>query len=678
MKFSVSWLAEWLSLPKDDLFFLEVLTNVGLEVDKCEEKEGETLVTLKLPANRGDCLSLEGIARELSIFKKVDYTPPFIEYINPHFDTLIPIEIKEPKSCPRYTARILSGIDNTQATPRWISKRLEESGLNSISLIVDITNYVMLELGQPLHAFDKSKINQSIKVRFAEGKESLVLLDDKEIALSDQDLIIADEKGPLALAGLMGGKESGVTLNTTEILLESAHFDAITIRKAVNRHRIHTDASHRFERGVDFELPIRALERATQLFVKYAKAKVGPVTKIQNDAYFEKVKTIALRSQRIKMVLGIELSEEELENAFRRFNLNPKVYELGFMCTIPSYRVDLNEEIDLIEEISRLIGLQTLPSIPPLGLLNFPKVDNTEKNIQNLKLNLKNQGLTEVINYSFIEKEIFLAFNPDNPLLALSNPISEEMAVMRASLLPGLVKNLQYNESRQNNRHKIFEMGNVFVLATPPQEILTLAAAGFGLFEPNHWSLKAQAFDFYDIKGILENLVKDIINLDEVTYKPTTYSALNPSCSADIFIKDFRIGYVGALHPSLIKKLNMKTPVWVFEFQVNELLNQAKPIQFKEWSRYPFIKRDLSLVLDKDISVIDLKNEIKQLACDLLKSIEVFDVYIGDKLPINQKSIALSFIFQTPDRTLQDEEVNKIFATFIQRLTTVFKASLRA
>lgn len=682
MRVSELWLKEYLSIPHNMHDVGEKLTNAGLEVDSVETMTdpSQSILTLKIPPNRGDCLSMEGIVREIALLNQQSFKETPIALIKPSTDTIMRVEIKSPELCPRYVGRVVTNIDPNIETPKWMKDRLEWAGIRSISLIVDISNYVMLELGQPLHAFDLAKIEDFIQVRLAKPQEKLTLLDEKEITLDLETLIIADKKGPLAIAGVMGGLDSGVTNHTTDIFIESAYFNPVSVRLSAKRFGLMTDASYRFERGVDPELQIRAIERMTSLLLECSKAKAGPILEVKTDNLIPKNPSIALRLKRIQSILGTEVSVSKLKDLLQRAHLNveTKSSELTseLVVTAPSFRHDIQLEIDVIEEIARVLGFDEIPSAIPVSPFRY--IDMPEGKIpkERLKQILVDRGYSETINYSFITPKWQEWLQVAESVL-LKNPLSLEMSMMRMSLLPGLLQVVQHNQRRQFLRNRIFEMGNCFLQEKSQRiEKMLLSGVCTGTRFKEQWGGDNRPLDFYDIKQDVQALLKETKFADAFEFKPEKHAVLHPGQSATILYRDQKIGILGALHPQLLKQLDLLEPVYVFEIDWSAL-SESQPATFSSLSKFPAIRRDIAILVGTDVFASALKSAIVKCAGEWLQDVSIFDVYQGKGIEPGKKSIALGLVLQHPSRTLVDSEVNELVQKVLSMLSTEFKATLR-
>lgn len=684
MKFSEKWLRTWINpnISTDEL--LQKFTNVGLEI---EGVEGD-IVEMNITPNRGDCLSILGLARELSVLCETPVTfPETFAKSKPKEEILdkIEVDLLEKKSCPVYIGRIIKGIDNTVDTPLWIKERLQASDIGLISPVVDITNYVMLELGQPMHAFDLSKLDEKIVVRNANNNETITLLDGKEVKLDSDTLVIADNKKPLAIAGIMGGKFSSVVEKTKDILLESAYFDPTTIRKSVQKYNIYTDSSYRFERHVDFALQVKAIERATELILDIVGGKPGPILHNKENSYLPKTLPITLRKSRIEKILGIKIDSSRILTILDNLQMTIKDVDSNtWEITPPSFRSDLQIEEDFVEEIARIIGYDNIPAELPKIQLNFDLIPENKLTEYNLKSMLVAKGYNEVITYSFIDPDLSKLFlDKDIEDISLANPISKDLSTMRTSLIPSLILTLKKNQHRQQFDLKLFETGLMFAKKKNSEEVIQekmLACLLSGNKCPLQWSSELQAVNFYDLKGDLEFLTKKInYNKSEnnvLTFKPIKKKFLHEGQTAAIYKNDEYIGIIGAIHPNIVSKLDIKGPIFVFEVNYNKLVQGNLPV-FKSISKYPAVKRDLAIIVDKTQDVGSILLKIKNIVGQDLEGINVFDVFEGKSIEKGKKSVAIQLIFQKDDATFNEEEITKLVDKIIETLQKKFKAILR-
>ncbi len=667
----------------DGLLALPADTAVGSDLRAALQLD-DAIIDVDLTPNRGDCLSLAGVAREVGVLTATDLTPPAIAAVEPAVTDAMALNLQAGDYCPRYSCRVLRNVDASRPSPAWLVQRLQRAGLRAIDPVVDVTNFVMLELGQPLHAFDLDKIDgDTVTVRRAQAGEKLLLLDQSESELDDSFLLIADDQKPLALAGIMGGDSSAVSSSTRNILLEAAFFTPSLLAGQARKLGMHTDASHRFERGVDPMLQARALERATALLLDIVGGEPGPVTTVEAEQLFAGGQVDLLESQ-IQRQLGFAIPPEQVEDIFTRLEFQPVRTATGWQITVPSHRFDIAIEADLLEELARIYGYDRLPVEMPDVKLQFGAATESQVGVGQLADSLVACGYQEVISYSFIDPAMQAMFFPGAEPLAVSNPISSDMAVMRGSLLPGLLHTAQYNLHRQQSRLKLFELGLGFAqcdgqLAQTPR----IAGLLVGLRRPESWhSDSRDAFDFYDIKADVQKL----IGQGEAVYAPIAEgdgleavfpcSALHPGQSAKVVRAGQCLGVLGQLHPVIAQKLDLGRDCWVFELQLS-LISGKKVPEFKELSKFPDVRRDLSVIVDRKVNAGELAVCAEEAAGTMLVELVIFDQYSGDGVADGMQSVGLGLTWQHSERTLNEDEVNALSDQVLAALKQRFNASLR-
>lgn len=674
MRVSEHWLRDCIDIPLSIQALANQLTYAGIEVESIEPVENQpdnSIITFKIPPNRGDCLSVEGIVRELSVLNAQHSKAINSNQQIPYANDLLTVKVEASHACSRYVGRVIKNINAKAETPTWMQKRLLDADIRLVSPVVDVTNYVMIELGQPLHAFDLAKVNTHIIVRFAKKGEVLMLLDGQNIVLDTDTLIIADQEKPLAIAGIMGGQASSVQTSTQSIFLESAYFNPITIRLAARRYGLRTDSSFRFERTVDPALQVRALERATELLVEIVGGVVCPLIEFYDKSYHPQPLTLELRRKQVSAILGIELSDKEITDILTRLEMQLEVIPLGWRVLVPSFRSDIVLEIDLIEEIVRIFGLQALSSQRlslPFNVIAMPEVGLP---IVSLKKMMIDRGYTEAITYSFVDKMLLELIDPTNKPLTLVNPISEQAGAMRTTLWVGLLQALQYNERRQQSRIRLFEVGLQF-----PEQRQMLAGVAMGSVMPLQWGASSQEVDFYDMKADIEALVKMTRQEDTLRFESTLHAALHPGKSALIYLRNQLVGKIGVVHPKILKALGLVSPVVIFELELGCLVHPSLPM-FKSLSKYPSIRRDLAIIVGQEVLASAIKSAIVKQVGDWLQAVTVFDVYQGKGIVAGKKSMALTLCLQHPSRTLIEEEVNQLVHGVLQCLEHHFQATLR-
>ncbi|MFD2189884.1 phenylalanine--tRNA ligase subunit beta [Pistricoccus aurantiacus] len=637
----------------------------------------DVAIEIDLTPNRGDCLSVKGVAREVGVLNRLPLqeAPTFaVEIVH---DDEFPIEIKDSTHCPRYLGRVIKNVNLKAETPSWMVERLRRSGLRSIDPVVDITNYVMLELGQPLHAFDRANLQERIEVRLAREGERLVLLDGQEITLNGDTLVIADAGGALAIAGVMGGEHSGVTAQTRDVFLEAAFFTPLAVAGQARTYGLHTDASHRFERGVDPELPRQAMERATGLLLSITGGDPGPISDVTDCQALPSVASITLRAERLEQALSMALGSDEVVDILERLGMDVRGDGSTWQVEVPSWRFDLRIEEDLIEELARIYGYNRLPVRRPSARLELRPDNESRRPLKRLRRQLVARGYQEAITYSFVSSQWQETLLPEAVSPVLANPISSDMAVMRASLLPGLLKALEYNLNRQQNRVRLFETGLVFRGDLDDlEQIPMLGALACGLREPEGWAASRETVDFFDLKGDLESLLG--VNRGDVSWRfePAQHPALHPGQTARLLYRGQEAGWIGALHPAIRDKLGLKADALLFEVRL-EALAQGRLPAFSALSRYPEVRRDLALLVKEDLPVQDLLDCLREQAGEWLTDITLFDVYRGKGIEPGSKSLALGLTWQHPSRTLNDDEINQLVDVIITESEQRFGARLR-
>ncbi|MBF8668169.1 phenylalanine--tRNA ligase subunit beta [Pseudomonas putida] len=640
-------------------------------------------IEIGLTPNRGDCLSIAGLARDVSALYDTPVTRPVVPAVAAAHDEVRPVEVSAPAACPRYLGRVIRNVDLSKPTPLWMVERLRRSDVRSIDAAVDITNYVMLELGQPMHAFDLAEINGGIRVRMAEEGEKLVLLDGQEVALRADTLVIADHTRALAIAGVMGGEHSGVnTEKTRDLFLESAFFEPISVAGKARSYGLHTDASHRYERGVDSQLAREAMERATQLLLDIVGGEAGPVVEAVSEQHLPQVAPVTLRAERITQMLGMEMDPAQVEQLLNALELTTtrgggSEGVAQWTVNVPSHRFDISLEVDLIEELARLYGYNNLPVRYPQARLAPKGKSETRGDLPTLRRLLVARGYQEAITYSFIDPKLFELFSPGVEPLLLANPISSDMAAMRASLWPGLVKALQHNLNRQQDRVRLFESGLRFVgqLGDLQQQPM-IAGVVTGSRLPEGWANGRDGIDFFDVKADVEALLGYSGALSDFTFSAGKHPALHPGQTAAIERDGKLVGYLGAIHPELAKALDLDRPVFLFELVLGDVVEGRLP-KFSELSKFPETRRDLALIAGRDVASSAVLEVIRDNAGEWLTDLRLFDVYQGKGIDPDRKSLAVGLTWQHPSRTLNDDEVNaalqNILTSLEQRLNTTLR-----
>jgi len=636
----------------------------------------DKIIELDLTPNRADCLSVEGVAREVAVLNKMAWSAVEVSVIEITHNDVINVSVEETEACPRYLGRLIKNVNPNAQTPLWMQEALRRSGIRSLGPIVDVTNYVLLELGQPLHAFDADKLSGSITVRVGQKGEELALLNDQTIKLDGEAVVIADEKQALALAGVMGGQISAVSDETKDVFLECAFFTPIAIAGKARDFGLHTDSSHRFERGVDFSLQKRAIERATQLIVEITDGSVGPITEVTTDSSLPKRNAVNLRSNRIEKVLGIKIANADVAEIFEGLGMQVEAFEDGWNITPPGCRFDIEIEADLLEEVGRIYGYNNLPNSSLLMRSALGKAEEAVLPIARAEDLLVDRGYQEAITYSFVDEEIQLAIAPDDEFIRLKNPISAELSVMRTTLWCGLLNAALYNTKRQQSRVRLFESGLRFINKggeTVQQKMLSGLLLGNVVAE--QWSEKTRKVDFFDLKGDLEALLS--LSDCDVRFSAVKHPSLHPGQSAEILNAEGEvIGLMGMLHPTLEKKLGFETPVFLFELIQEFVFYKAIP-KFEVLSKFPSVRRDMALLVEEKITAAEIINVIQSCQDDYIKDVQIFDIYRGEGVEEGYKSVALSLILQDSTQTLTDSVIDAIFNKVLEALSKNINAKLR-
>ena len=669
--------AEELGLAEssDGLLELPETLTVGEDIRVALDLD-DKLIELDLTPNRGDCLGMIGLAREVGVLARApvkDLEFPSVEITT---QRSVPVATAAPDACPTYLGRVIENINIEAPSPYWLQERLRRSGLRSIDPVVDVTNLMLLELGHPMHAFDADKLRGTVTARFASEGEKLTLLDDRDVVLGSETLLIADEAQALAMAGIMGGLSSSVTRDTKSIFLECAFFSPLAIAGKARSYGMHTDASHRYERGVDYALQARALDRATALLLEIVGGNAGPVSVASGN--LPESRQVRLTFSNVKRLLGVEIPQAECLDILSRLGLVEIASDTeSCVFTVPSFRFDISIEADLIEEIARVFGYNKLPETLGMGAQRLPKIAESVRPVSALKRILVAEGYQEAINYSFIDPDLAKNVYPESQTVLLQNPLSAEMSVMRPSVLPGLLSTLSYNLNRQRERVRLFEEGLVFERRDGAiTQTRKLAGLVYGSVNPISWNQPKQAVDFYDTKGAVESLLNLGLGAGAYEFVKGEHSALHPGQCAEVRCKGEPIGFVGALHPRLQRHFGFPSKAYLFELDTAALVEGRLPAA-SALSRYPEVSRDLSVVVSAGIAASDLAACIRVNAGDDLTELTTFDVYEGPGVGEGRKSIAFGLTWQHPSRTLSDEEISAIIAKCIKALESEFNAELR-
>ena len=637
-------------------------------------------IEVDLTPNRADCLGIKGLAREVAVLNKLTVTEPVWRKIEPSITDTKAITLTAAEACPRYLGRVVCNVDVTVATPLWLVEKLRRCGIRSIDAVVDITNFVLIELGQPMHAFDLDKITGDINVRMANTNEKLVLLDKTEVELKTNTLVIADNEKVLAMAGIFGGLHSGVTDKTKHIFLESAFFAPLAIAGKARQYGLHTDASHRYERGVDPELQRLAIERATELLLQICGGEAGPVVEAVAEKYLPRREPIKLTATKLKRILGVSLDKSDVTAIFTRLGLTVSVTEQGWLVTVPGYRFDLKIAEDLIEEVARVYGYNNIPNIAPQAALKMRSFNEAEMNISRLRSLLVDRGYQEAITYSFVDPKVQQRLFPDQEALVLPNPISADMSAMRLNLWPGLLQTVLYNQNRQQSRIRLFEYGLKFVPDVTAEggvkQTEVLGGVIVGALNDEHWAIEQRSANFYDLKADVEALLAMTSAPEEFSFVTGEHSALHPGQTALIYRADNLVGQLGALHPEIERKLGIKGKAFLFEIDMTAL-GLRNIVQAQELSKYPANRRDLAIVVNSDVRFADIAATIKKVSGNQLVDLKLFDVYTGSGVAEGKKSLAIAITLQDLARTLEDKDIQQLVNQVVSALSEEFNATLR-
>ena len=673
MKCDLAWLSEWVTElpPAEEL--ARGLTLAGLEVDDHRDQ----VLELELTPNRGDCLSIRGLAREVSALTAAGLQEPFDLGEAPDPSAGKPeLGTIDADACPYYSLRRIEGIDPQAKTPPWILDRLERSGVRAHHLLVDVTNYVMLELGQPLHAFDADAVSGAVSVRWAQEKETIRTLDEAQLELDPDMLVIAADGQPIAVAGIIGGAASAVGEQTTRVFLESAHFAPEAIAGRARRLKLHTESSRRFERGVDPRLPLQATQRATELILEHAGGQVSEVVHAGQQAPEYRPHRIRLRASRLAKCLALEVDGAEVVRILQALGCRVGQGSGQWEVSAPSWRFDLAIEEDLIEEVARVYGYDRIEPAPvPLpGAWEVPP-QPWARQLEHCRSRLVACGYSEAVTYSFTEEKLEQLFAPESRPWCLLNPISEDQAVMRSTLIPSLLRVAQYNLNRQQAGVRLFETAKVFARnGEEARETWVLGGVACGMAHPLQWGATMRPVDFYDVKGDVQNLLRG--GSGSLEFSPADHSALHPGQTADISLGGKKIGILGALHPGLHDTFDFSGPAIAFELELEAWREFPAP-HFSPWPEYPAVMRDLNVVVTEDTPASAVEACVQSLGIESLRETAVFDVYRGKGLEAGTKSLALHLIFQSFSGTLKDREVDGHLERVIAQLEELLGAETR-
>jgi phenylalanyl-tRNA synthetase beta chain len=661
----------------DGIMELDGSLALGVDLRAALDLDDATLEVNATP-NRGDCMSVFGIARDYAAAHERRYLSYSVDRVPAKLDAVFPARIEAGTACPVFACRVIRGVRANGQSPAWLRERLRRVGINSISPIVDVTNYIMVELGHPMHAYDMQRLSGGITVRMARAGERLTLLDDKEYSLALDNLVIADDRGPIGLAGIMGGRATAISAeSTTDVLLEAAHFVPQAIAGRARRIGLFTDAAQRYERGVDPTLTERALERATALLLEIAGGEAGPaqVTRAAPDVAAA-TEWVALRRARLSRLLGVVVPDEEVESLLGAITERLERTSEGWRVARPAHRFDVRIEADLIEEVARLRGFDSISEYPAAapqlaGFASESRVPN-----ERLLTGMADRGYREVITYSFVDPPLQRLLFPSMPALALANAISADLSEMRVSLWPGLIAAARDNLRRQQPRVRMFELGKKFDMREGLQEIETLAGIATGARLPEQWGSAKESLDFYDVKADLLSVLELAGNVQSVRFEAASLDCLRPGRSARILRESTPIGWLGELHPRLGKELGLPANTMLFELE-SKFAFAANQLKYNKISKFPSVRRDLAIVIDESVPLAVLRENVTVSASGLLSELRVFDIYRGPGVETGRKSIALGLILQDSSRTLTDVDADSVVTSVVTRLRDVLSASIR-
>ncbi|EGR7965991.1 phenylalanine--tRNA ligase subunit beta [Vibrio vulnificus] len=640
----------------------------------------DVTVDVDLTSNRADCFSIRGMAREVGVLNRADVTEPSVAPVAPSIDDTVAIDVKAPAACPRYLGRVVKNVNVQAKTPLWMQEKLRRCGIRSIDPVVDITNFVLLEQGQPMHAFDLAKIDGGIVVRLAEQGEKITLLDGSEAELNADTLVVADHNKALAIAGIFGGEESGVTSETKDVLLECAFFAPDHIRGRARSYGLHTDSSMRFERGVDYALQVNAMERATQLLVEICGGEVAPVVAVESEAELPKPNKVALRRTKLDNLLGHHIADSDVVEILERLGMTVETTAEGWVAVAPTWRFDIAIEQDLVEEVGRIYGYDNIPNQNPTAALKMH--DHQEANIPLKRVRdlLVDRGYHEAITYSFVEPEQQKLVVPGVDALILPNPISAEMSAMRLGLIQGLLNTVVHNQKRQQPRVRLFEYGLRFIPCDTAENGMRqepmLAGVIAGTRSEEHWNIDTNTVDFFDLKGDVEAILELSANDKAYSFVAAKHPALHPGQSAAIVVDGKEIGVIGTVHPELERKFGLNGRTIVFEIEWSAINRKVIP-EAVALSKFPANRRDIAVVVDEAVASGDIVNACLEVGGEFLKAAKPFDVYVGKGVEEGKKSLAIALTLQSNERTLEDADIAGAVDAIVAHVSEKFGASLR-
>ncbi|WP_375753889.1 phenylalanine--tRNA ligase subunit beta [Vibrio sp. HN007] len=668
-----------IDVESDGIMELSEAAEIGMDFRAFLDLEDVT-VDVDLTSNRADCFSIRGLAREVGVLNRADVTEPVFEAVAPSIDDTISIDVKAFDACPRYLGRVVKNVDVTAATPIWMQEKLRRCGIRSIDPVVDITNYVLLEQGQPMHAFDLNQIEGGIVVRLAEQGEKLTLLDGNEAELNSDTLIICDHNKPLAIGGVFGGEGSGVTTETKDVLLECAFFAPDAIKGRARSYGLHTDASMRYERGVDYALQPSAMERATQLLIEICGGEAGPVITAESEADLPKPNTVSLRRTKLDNLLGHHIPSADVAEILERLGMSVETTEEGWTAQAPTWRFDIAIEQDLVEEVGRIYGYDNIPNQAPVAALAMNLHKEADQPLKRVRDLLVDRGYHEAITYSFVEPEQQKLIVPDVEPLILPFPISADMSAMRLGLIQGLLNTVVHNQKRQQPRVRLFEQGLRFIpdqaAENGMRQETMLAGVIAGTRSEEHWDIESNTVDFFDLKGDLEAILELTCNEKAYSFKAAKHPALHPGQSAAIVVDGKEVGVIGTVHPELERKFGLNGRTIVFEIEWAAINERVIP-EAVALSKFPSNRRDIALVVDESVASGDVVEACLKSGGEFLTDAKLFDVYVGKGVEEGKKSLAIALSLQSVERTLEDADIAGSVDAIVAAVSEQFGATLR-
>ncbi|ASA54695.1 phenylalanine--tRNA ligase subunit beta [Vibrio gazogenes] len=668
-----------IDVESDGIMELSADAPIGMDF-RAFLKLDDVTIDVDLTSNRADCFSLRGLAREVGALNRMDVASPDLQVAAPSIDAQIAIDVQAPSACPRYLGRIVKNVNLNAKTPLWMQEKLRRSGLRSIDPVVDVTNYVMLEQGQPMHAFDLAKIEGGIVVRMAEQDEKLTLLDGAEVSLNSDTLVIADHQKALAIAGVFGGEASGVNEQTQDILLECAFFTPDSIRGRARSYGLHTDSSMRYERGVDYALQTNAMERATALLLSICGGEAAPIVVAESESHLPKPNQVTLRREKLDRLLGHVISDEDVVEILTRLGMDVTTVEGGWRAVAPTWRFDIAIEQDLIEEVGRLYGYDNIPLQAPQAGLTMNRHKEADLPLKRVRDLLVDRGYYEAITYSFVEPEQQKQIVPDVEPLVLPNPISVDMSAMRLGLIQGLLNTVAHNQKRQQSRVRLFEHGLRFIPDQHAEQGIRQEAMIAGVIAgpqtEEHWHVESRTVDFFDAKGDVEAILELTSNPNAYSFAATQHPALHPGQAAAIYYEGRQIGVIGAVHPEVERKFGLNGRTIVFEIEWCGL-NQRLIPEIASVSKFPANRRDIALVVDQAVTSGEVVAACANAGGPLLKEAKLFDVYVGKGVEDGKKSLAIALTLQSVDRTLEEAEISAVVSEIVTAVSEQYGAFLR-